>query len=300
MVFKTCDGYLGLKGKEMINKFYKSVVDTFKTGEGTYAGYLDTLVFAGLEEVTPAQHNYDEYLTKEQTELLFKLVNFKRGSVKRYILVDYFMSDNTLVIGGGHTFAINALGLSRIYSNEEFEVADRFYTEDKKYISVSYVASNGYLGSRNAIKIAKRLIKEKEYDTAYAILYPLERGFDNNAIYLSGVIFEEIGEYRAAMRQYKESELIDSKLSVIRLFDDKYVGFNSNDYLEACNYLIDHGDMHGYTHKAYHYYKYLNDYSTALCVIESGLKQYKNSRTLLKEKKHIMDLINTENLRKVS
>lgn len=148
------------------------------------------------------------------------------------------------------------------------------------------------LESENADELrneAVNLAKNHEYDKALEILLPLALKGDKSSQNDIGVVYEKIKDYENSAKWYKVCDNELSTKNLLKLYDNNKVNFTKEEYIKACNKLIDLKNEKGYLYLSYIYQKDILDYDKAFEVLLKGLISCDNTVGLVFELGYLLE-----------
>lgn len=139
---------------------------------------------------------------------------------------------------------------------------------------------------------AVKLAKDGKYEEALEILLPLAESGDKNSQNDIGVVYEKLKDYEQSARWYK---LCDNELStenLLKHYDRKRVKFTAEEYIYACNKLIDYGNENGYLYLSYIYQnnnKGVENHKKAFEILLKGLINCESTVGLIFELGYLLE-----------
>jgi len=265
--------------------------------------YIDLAKFLGIRE-TLEHTPEDTELNDEEYEKLVDIIGYKecRGIFGYVFDWDDKKGSATLTLSGWKDYPRGLFSyISKMYPEEHFEVNEwwdcDFDDDDPGYADYLLVDGKWYDDEKDyendmTYDRGMAVANEGKYQEAIEVLTPLIQVGNNSAICNIGVCYERIGNLEMARDLYKKSQACDAKLNLLRLYDNNRIAFEKDDYIEACNYLMERNWEEGFLYLAYYYenkeYGEL-DIGKAIDLIKIGMEKCKDVKQLMFEFAYLLE-----------
>lgn len=176
---------------------------------------------------------------------------------------------------------------------EDYDEYDDYHDyDDFDTLEIYYSITDGHIASHTCYSVGMQYAENGMFNEAISILWPLAKTGDVEAMCNIGVCYERINDYEEAGRCYVRSDCNMAKLNLLKLYDNKRIAFNQDEYVKACDFLTNHDDWHGYLYMCYmhqDYYEGLENGEKALEYVRKAIETFGRNEQLTFEEAFVLN-----------